>query len=234
MYVAAIRPIASPGTHHIGLTIAGPDDGADCTKGQMGPGTLYAASPRAGVLRMPPGVAMHLGPKQALHLNLHIYNATAAPLTGSAGIEIVRVRPDDVTHEAGFVLAGPPSVTLPPAKRTTIAETCSIVSEQTAIALLPLMHELGVQFKATVTQRGTPLVLFDGPFRYDEQSQVPLAPLPLAPGDTITTECTYENTQYHPVIPGHPGDEICFSALLRYPQNAAVLCADPGNAARDR
>ncbi|MET0594119.1 MAG: hypothetical protein ABW133_15570 [Polyangiaceae bacterium] len=234
MYVAAIRPIASAGTHHIGLTIAGADDGDDCTKGQFGPGTLYAAGPGAGELRMPAGVAMKLAAKQSLHLNLHVYNATASVLEGVSGLEVVRAKAGDIVHEAGFVLAGPTSVTLPPAKRTTITKTCSIVSEQTAVALIPLMHKLGVQFKTTATQSGTPRVLFDAAFRYEEQSQVPLAALALVPGDTITTECTYENTKYHPVIPGHPGDEICFSALLRYPQGAAIACEEPNDSAPDR
>jgi hypothetical protein len=233
-YVTAIRPIASPGTHHIGLTIAGEADGEDCTKGQFGPRTLYAVGPGAGALRMPAGVAMHLAARQALHLNLHVYNATSSPLEGTSGIEVVRAKPDGVRHEAGIVLAGPTSVTLPPAKRTTVASTCTVVSDQTVVALIPLMHKLGVQFKTTVTQKGAPLVLFDGPFRYDEQSQVPLAPLALVAGDVINTECTYENTQYHPVIPGHPGDEICFSALLRYPQGAEVRCAEPDDRAADR
>lgn len=177
---------------------------------------------------------MKIAAKQALHLNLHVYNATAAVLDGVSGIEVVHAKVGDVVHEAGFVLAGPSSVTLPPAKRTTITKTCSIVAEQTAVALIPLMHKLGVQFKATATQGGTPRVLFDAAFRYEEQSQVPIEALALAPGDTITTECTYENTQYHPVIPGHPGDEICFSALLRYPQGAAIACEEPQGSVPDR
>jgi hypothetical protein len=233
-YIAAVRPLASPGTHHIGLTVAEPQDGDDCTKGQFGPRTLYASGPGAGELRMPPGVAMHLPRGTALHLNLHVYNATQARLDGVSGIEIVRARPSNVVHEAGFVLAGPASVTLPPAKRTTIAHTCTIVADQTAFALIPLMHELGVQFKTTILVGGAPHVLFDGAFHFEEQSQVPLAPVTLRAGDAITTECTYENTKYHPVIPGHPGDEICFSALLRYPHTARVECAEPDDSAPPR
>jgi hypothetical protein len=233
-YVAAIRPIASPGTHHIGLTVAASADERDCTKGRFGPGTMYAAGPRAGELRLPAGVAMRLAAGQALHLTLHIYNATTAPLDGASGIEVVRVPAENVEHEAGFVLAGPPSVTLPPAKRTTIAHTCSVTSAQTAVALLPLMHELGVSFKTTVTVDGVPHVLFDGAFRFEEQPQVSIGSLALRAGDAITTECTYENTRYHPVITGHPGDEICFSALLRYPQHAAVTCAPADESAADR
>ena len=89
---------------------------------------------------------------------------------------------------------------------------------------MPLMHKLGVQFKSTVTQGSESTVLYDGAFQLDNQSQLPIGPLVFRSGDSITTECTFENRQYHPVTPGH-GGEICFSALLRYPSDASVECA---------
>jgi hypothetical protein len=230
IYISALRPIASPGTHHISLNLASPDD-SDCTSGRLGPETVYAAGPGAGELRMPPQVAMRLARGQALHLNLHVYNPTAGLLDGMSGIEIVRAKNETVKDEAGFVLAGPESVILPPAQRTTITSTCRFAADQTAFALLPLMHEHGVSFKTTVTHEGEPTVLYDAAFRFEEQSEVPIGMIAVRSGDSITTECTFDNAAYHPVKPGHEGAEICFSALLRYPSGATVDCAEPGDEA---
>jgi hypothetical protein len=233
-YIAAMRPLAAPGTHHISLNLASEGDEDDCAAARPGVGTVYAAGPGAGELRMPASVAIRLAAGRALHLRLHVYNPTSETLNGVSGIEIVRTRPEMVKNEAAFALAGPDDVRLPPAKRTTILHTCRIATEQTAFALMPLMHKLGVWFKTTVTQGGEARVLYDGAFRFEEQAQIPIGPLTLAAGDFITTECTYDNKQYHPVSTAH-GGEICYSAILRYPSAAPVECpsaADPAPAGK--
>jgi len=225
-YISAIRPIAAAGTHHISLTVAtAPDDG-DCTAGRFGPRMIYAAGPGAGELRFPLHVAMKLSEGDALHLNLHLYNPTSATVAGISGIEVVRAKAAAVENEAGFVLAGPARFTLPPAMRTTIAHTCRVASDQTVVALIPLMHKLGVQFRASVVHGSDTTVLHDGAFRFEDQSQVPIGPMLFRAGDAITTECTFENTTYHPVTPGHGNGEICFAALLRFPSGALLDCAE--------
>jgi hypothetical protein len=224
-YVSAIRPIAPSGTHHISLTVATPDE-HDCTAGRFGPATVYASGPGASELRFPPHVAMKLSKGEALHLNLHVYNPTSTRLAGASGIEVIRVKEEAVESEAGFVLAGQDGFTLPPATRTTIAHTCRVGSDQTAVALIPLMHKLGVQFRVSFAHGSDSTVLHDGAFRFEEQSHIPIGPVLFQAGDAITTECTYENTKYHPVTPGHGNGEMCFSALLRFPSDALLDCAE--------
>jgi len=225
MYISGLRPIASPGTHHIALNLAPPDDSGDCTVGRFGPDTIYLAGPGTQEIHMPPGVAMKLQQGQPLDLNLHVYNTTSQPLAGVSGIEVVRAKPEAVTDEAGFVLLGPDRISLPPKQRTTIAQTCRVVSDQTAFALIPLMHKFGVSFKTTVTHAGESTVLYDGAFQFEEQTQVALGTVALRAGDTMTVECTYDNPTYGFITKGHVGGEICYSALLRSPSDAQVDCA---------
>jgi len=224
-YISAFRPIVSPGTHHIALNLASPGDGGDCTVGRLGPETIYAAGPGTGEIHMPPGVALKLQQGQLLDLNLHVYNATWQPLRGVSGIEVLRANPEAVAHQAGFVLVGPDRISLPPKQRTTIAQTCSVVSEQTVFALIPLMHKFGVSFKTTVTRAGESTVLYDGAFQFEEQTQLSLETIALRVGDTISVECTYDNPTYGFITKGHVGGEICYSALLRFPSDARVDCA---------
>jgi hypothetical protein len=225
-YISALRPIASPGTHHIALNLASlDDDGSDCTAGQFGPETIYVSGPATEEVHLPPGVAMKVQQGQLLDLNLHVYNATSQPLHGVSGIEVVRTNPEAVTDEAGFVLLGPDRITLAPRQRTTIAQTCGVVSDQTAVALIPLMHKYGVSFKTTVTRAGESTVLYEGAFQFEEQTQVALGALALRAGDTMTVECTYDNPTYGFITKGHQGGEICYSALLRFPSDAQMDCA---------
>ena len=223
-YISALRPIAPPGTHHVTLSLVPSEDDGGCSAGRLAPETIYAADPGAGEVRMPMGVALRIGRGQALRLNLHVYNATWQPVDGVSGVEVLRAKPDTVREEAGFALAGPDRLSLPPKQRTTIGQTCRFAAAQTAFALLPLMHKLGVQFKATVTRGGESTVLYDGAFQLEDQSQVSIGLLALGTGDSITVECTYDNPTYGFITKGHAGGEICYGALLRYPRTAAVEC----------
>ncbi|HMI88044.1 MAG TPA: hypothetical protein VK550_28365, partial [Polyangiaceae bacterium] len=144
-------------------------------------------------------------------------------LDGTSGVEVVRFE-GDMKNEASFVLAGPTILRLPPRQQTTVTQTCSVTADQTVFGLIPLMHNLGVHFKTTVTQGAESVVLYDAPALGEDQPQVPIAPVALHAGDSITTECTYDNETYSWITAGHDGGEMCFSALLRFPTSATIDC----------
>ena len=226
IYISAMRPVHPAGTHHTTLSLV-PDDGkATCSGSTFGPGLIYAAGLGSGELLMPKGVALKLPKGQALLLGLHIYNVTSAPLSGQSAIEVVRLKPEQVTTEADMLLSGPASLSIPPAARTTISHTCEIATDQNVFNLFPHMHELGVHMKTTVTVRGEPVVIHDGDYRFEEQYQIPVGPFALQAGDKITTECTYQNDTNQTVKFGESSDtEMCFSILFRYPRGKSPFCA---------
>jgi Copper type II ascorbate-dependent monooxygenase, C-terminal domain len=228
VYVAALRPIHPPGTHHTTLSLM-TDDGKDtCTGSMFGPGMIYAAGAGTGELRMPPGVAMKLPAGQALALNLHIYNVTGAPMAGTSGIEIIRAKPEDVKHEADLLISGPTNISLPPGQKTTLSHTCAVANDQTMFTLFPHMHQLGVHIKTTVNVGGTPTVLHDSEYDFEEQYLLPFEPMAFHAGDSITTECTYQNTGPTEVTFGESSDtEMCFSILFRYPRGKSTFCTGP-------
>ena len=175
---------------------------------------------------MPEGVAMKLPAGQALLLNLHIYNASTAPLSGHSAVEMLRLKPEQVKSEADMLLSGPATLSLPPAARTTVSHTCQVATEQNVFTLFPHMHQLGVHIKTTATVSGEPMVLHDADYRFEEQYQVPVGPLSLHAGDSITTECTYQNDTNETVKFGESSDtEMCFSILFRYPRGKSPFCA---------
>jgi hypothetical protein len=74
-------------------------------------------------------------------------------------------------------------------------------------------------------------VLHDGVYQFNEQIQLPLDPiLQLHAGDTITTECTYENNTGKDVTFGESSDtEMCFSVFFRYPKQGSGVCGGAAN-----
>jgi len=226
VYVSAIRPVHPPGTHHTLVTLG--DGSTSCTSSLISNGIIYAAGVGSEGLDLPKGVALKFPKGSVLSMGLHLYNVTDSELTGRSGMEIVRMAPEDVEFEAEAVLAGPFDISIPPG-RQTISGDCTVSAEQTVFAVFPHMHQLGVHLKTTLTTSGTPNVVHDGPYDFEEQEQIIIDPVKLLPGDTITTECTYENTTASTVTFGESSDtEMCFSVLFRYPAQGAAFCAGSG------
>ncbi|HMJ10149.1 MAG TPA: hypothetical protein VK524_02025 [Polyangiaceae bacterium] len=227
MYVSAIRPLSPKGTHHTFLAMSETAQGERCTTavglGQL----LYASGVGSPGVELPKGVAMKLPAGKVLNLSLHLYNPGSSEITGTSGMEIVRVDPAEVEFESGTLLAGPVALAIPPG-RSTATQNCVLKQEQTAFALFPHMHQLGAHFKTTVTVGGVSKVLHDGAYDFEEQDQLAIEPLKLMPGDIVTTECTFENPTAQIVKFGESSDtEMCFSVLFGYPRPARTMCVEP-------
>ncbi|HEY6555868.1 MAG TPA: hypothetical protein VI072_01290 [Polyangiaceae bacterium] len=228
IYVSAIRPLSPKGTHHTFLALSDSAEGTRCTLAVALGTMLYASGVGSEGIDLPEGVAIKLPAGKVLNLSLHLYNPESAEISGKSGMEIVRVDPSQVQHEAGTLLAGPVQLAIAPG-RSTVTNECVIKKEQTAFNLFPHMHQLGVHFKTTVTQGGVSKVLHDGPYDFEEQAQLPIEPLQLVPGDTLTTECTFENPTPNVVKFGESSDtEMCFSVLFGFPGGGRTMCAFPG------
>jgi hypothetical protein len=228
-YVSAIRPVHPLGTHHTTLSLRDDPDGtATCAGSNLGPDIVYAAGVGSGELKLPDGVALKLKKGQALFLGLHIYNATTGPLTGLSGLDILKVPAADVKHEADMLISGPLGFSLS-AGKSTINHTCGIKQEQTAFAIFPHMHQLGRHLKTTLTAGGVDTVIHDAEYKFEEQYQLPITPVTLRDGDSIKTECTYQNDTGKPVGFGESSDtEMCFSILFRYPSSGSRFCGASG------
>lgn len=227
VYIHAIRALQPAGTHHTVLTIS---KGANDCLTSVVEGAVYVAAVGSNGITMPEGVAMKLPAGSTLGLSLHIFNTTMTPLTGLSGMDVITMKSDDVKALADAYLTGPTSFSLPPHQVTRVSSDCIADAEQQAFALFPHMHQLGTHIKTTVISAGATQVLHDAAFAFNEQLQIPLSPnLSLHPGDTLHTECTYENTTDRVVTFGESTDtEMCISAFYRFPAQPSTFC--PGTA----
>ena len=224
IYISKIRPIHPKGTHHTFVALSDTGDGERCTTAVTRGTMIYAAGVGSEGLNLPEGVGLKLPAGKFLNLSLHLYNATTEELRGKSGIEVIEMDPAAVVHEASTLLAGPVSLQIQPG-RTTISHQCTLTAETTAFAIFPHMHQLGRHLKTTVTVAGQTKLLHDGAYDFEEQRQIPIEPLRFAPGDSIATECTYENPGPNIVTFGESSDtEMCFSVMFRYPSTGSSFC----------
>lgn len=217
IYIGGIRPIAPPGTHH---TIAG--RGQDVASGIN---ILYASGVGTNELMFPPGKGLKIASGTLIGVKLHLFNASDAPLSGTSGIEVIEVPPDQVSEEVDLFLPGPTDFVLPPQKATTSSGTCTVKEPQTLFALFPHMHTMGTHFKTTVTVGGVERVIHDAAFDFNEQTFYQIEPVELAAGDKITTECTWFNTSDKTLDYGESStEEMCYSILYRYGSVVDEFC----------
>jgi len=209
IFVGAIRPIAPQGTHHTVLAVGGSFQSGNI---------IYASGVGTNALTFPPGVGLKLSAGEEIVLQLHLFNPSGNSISGTSGIEIIEIAPEDVLYEADLYLPGPLNLDIPPNQTTTQTSTCTLSSEQTVFAVFPHMHQLGSHFKTTLTVGGSPTVIHDDDYDFNHQAFIPFEPIALGAGDSITTECTWNNTTSSSVTWGESSTtEMCFSIMYRYP-----------------
>jgi hypothetical protein len=232
IYIGAFRPIAPTGTHHTVLTQgATQSDGVyPCSAGTNGENMLYGSGVGTEADYLPPGVAVKLSAGDKLLLNLHLFNASSGELTGISGVEVKRIDPADVVHEATSVLAGTINIAIPPQSSATATGYCTMPNPVTIFGVGPHMHQLGSQMKVTALTDAGDEVVHDAPYTFDDQRHFPVSPLlELDAGDQIRVDCTYDNpTQQFVTFGDSSNSEMCFAGLFLYPasSNFGLVCLD--------
>ena len=236
VYVKAFRPLIPLGTHHTVLTRYtgnAPDGVVPCGVGTNGQSMIYGSGVGSPDFTFPAGVGLHLTAGTRLLLNLHLYNASEAPLTGRSGTLFQEATAAEVEHVSEIVLAGPTIGLTVPTGASTQSGTCSLsrVTNQPiqVFALSQHMHKLGRQLKTVVRRSGSPdITLQDVPYDFEHQNfQLVQPAIELRPGDVLTTYCSYDNDTGATVRFGESSDdEMCFSDLFYYPaQGADFVCS---------
>jgi hypothetical protein len=236
VYVKAFRPLIPLGTHHTVLTRytgTHADGTFPCSVGTNGQSMIYGSGVGSPDFVFPAGVGLHLTAGTRLLLNLHLYNAGEAPLTGRSGTLFQEATAEEVQHVSEIVLAGPTALLRVPAGTSTQSGTCNLsrVTDEPVqvFALSQHMHKLGRHLKTVIHRGGQDIVLQDVPYDFEHQNfQLVQPAVELQPGDTLTTYCSYDNDTGQTVTFGESSDdEMCFSDLFYYPaQGAAFVCSD--------
>jgi hypothetical protein len=226
-YVGGFKPINPVGTHHTVVSY-GPANGADsngapCSAGTENPNWIYASGVGTGELILPDGVGVVLEAGQQVHVNLHLFNTSDAALDGRSGVQIMKLDPSKVTHEAELFLPGPLQFTIPKGQTYSVTGNCTIEQNQTIFALFPHMHQTGTHFKTEIVRAGAATeTLWDAAYNFESQPFFNFTPVELKAGDKLATTCTWNNTTDANIGFGQSSkQEMCFSILMRYPRQPA-------------
>jgi hypothetical protein len=239
MYITEIMAQAPVGTHHTVLSFAtgnaaGADGEQNCSVSTLGMVMLYASGVGTDPLAFPSNVGVKISAGQQIHLNLHLFNASDQPLSGDTAI-LVKSQPAPTPMLAEMVFAGKFLFQIPANNQPfTTTGGCTVNSPYTLFAVWPHQHRIGTHQKVELVRGGTPQVLHDLPFDFNEQRYYIKSPMvSVQAGDQIRVTCTWVNDTGAIVRFGESSnDEMCFSGLYRYPAANSGLfqCTDTGGA----
>ena len=233
LYIHAFRPIAPLGTHHTALAYAskpGPDGTFPCDAADTGFRLLFGSGVGTDPYTLPDGVAFKLSAGDQILLNLHLYNTSDNELTGTSGLEIERIAPENVVHEAEVIYAIDFHLNVPPGSSATIG-TCKVDSDSTIFGTFPHMHKLGSHMTGVAMHGGQAITFHDKPYAFEQQLNYNIDPVQVSGGDQIQYTCGYTNPGTQTIGFGDStDDEMCVLGMYRYPAlGAASLCVAPSS-----
>jgi len=180
-------------------------------------------------LELPPDVGLRI-PELAnpgFWLEVHYFNVTDKTQEDASSLELcVSSRPR--AHEAAVHALGKADFTLPAKTQSSVAATChpSRLKEPVhIIGISPHMHATGSRATLQVNHQGAEATtVFDEPFDVQEQHNyvVPTKGLTsdivLAPGDTLTTSCKFDNSTGATIHAGPSSEEeMCLMLVWAWP-----------------
>jgi hypothetical protein len=229
VYLSAVQAMSPPGTHHTVVTIVQSPNAGDgvnaCDASEVGTQNVGGSGVGTPSRRMPEGFAAKLPRGAQILLNLHLFNVTDQPLRGRSGTEVETTVLENVKTLVDSVNAGPVRLSVPPG-RSVQNGVCTVDHDYTVYSVFPHMHQMGVSMKAVARRpdRGD-VVIYDGPYDFENQLFYRFDPIELKTGDKIEVECTYNNTSTRILHFGEStNDEMCFAGLGRYPAGGKSTC----------
>jgi len=191
------------------------------------PYMIFGSGVGTGTFTFPPGVGVRIPAGQQLVLDLHLFNASDAPISGVSGTDVKLLTEDELQNEAEAVLAGTIRLNITPGDSSAIGH-CSVPGDVNLFAAGAHMHVLGRHMTVTaMPQAGAARTLLDNDYSFDTQVAYPLDPMmQLKIGDMVQIQCDYYNPTADTVHFGESTtDEMCFSGLYWYPTtHSALLC----------
>lgn len=223
-YITGFRSIGPLGTHHTVLTSGsptGPDGISDCSAGTNHTQMVFGSGVGDIEYHFPEGVGVKIAAGQQLLLNLHLFNLSDQPITGTSGTDAVFVSAADVDIEAESVLMGKVQLDIEPGVSTEVGQ-CTMERDVTLLTVAPHMHQLGTHMMVEAVRGGQTEVLLDEPYDFFDQKLYLTGGTAMSEGDRIRVSCTYDNTTGSTVNFGDSStEEMCFAGMYRYPKRAS-------------
>jgi hypothetical protein len=231
-YIIGFRALSPLGTHHSVLTISTTSQTVgdyDCNAGSLDYQMLYAAGVDTDDLMFPTNVGMKVAAGSYINLNLHLFNASDNPESGTSGVLIKTVPAAQAASLtlADMTFAGSTNFSIPSNNtETMVTGGCHAPADWHVFTLWPHMHQIANHQKMTI---GGSTVL-DSDYAFTEQRNYPMTEMLVPKGTQITTTCSYLNNTSHTVSFGDSStDEMCFTGIYKYPAGGSLFQCALGN-----
>jgi len=228
--ITKLTPSYGVGTHHILFAqVLAPEPAgfSECpvlTKSTWVP--LYAGGKDSGPLELPPQVAFKpFSRGQQVLLQLHLQNASDAPITGHTAIRIDYVDATPDIMQAGIFGFDNRKLVIPAHTSAAINEmSCVLGADLDVFAVLGHMHKHGVRIDLSRGATASAEMLYQENWNFDAQPISSLG-LKLKQGDQMFTRCTHDNEGDTPIVYGESSDnEMCILVLYYAPIGMPGSC----------
>ncbi|HEY6560481.1 MAG TPA: hypothetical protein VI072_24525 [Polyangiaceae bacterium] len=207
-----------------------------CVSPELGDKLISGWAPGGDAYILPPDIGLTLRSYPYLVLQSHYFTTPFVSGSDKSGVAFCTT-PTARTNAATIVTLGTDNISIPAgaqgAKATGYCDSRvggnGLAKNNRPVYVIgssPHMHTLGTAFTTTHTRGTTKLANFStvGPggeverWTFDQQHKYGLPRVPVQPGDSLVTTCTYSNPGPFPVGFG-PGTsaEMCYDFIMAYP-----------------
>ncbi len=212
--------------HHLTLRRGDPSD-------ELSMKYLYAWAPGTGAIQFPSG-GVRLKPGDNLRLQIHYNNGSGVEgVRDSSGVRLFVAEPGGDEYYMIDPGPGASGFAIDARQTATVDSICEFQSPVRAIASMPHMHEIGMDFDLLVSRDGGDAESILALSTWDFESQLFYElPVEFAAGDQLTVRCNFENPLNDTVRAGpRTSDEMCFAFtyVTPPPTEGGLLCRPLGS-----
>ena len=230
--ITKMTPTYGPATHHllVAQTIAPEPEGfSECNvliRTTWIP--LYGGGFESGPLVLPAKTGfMPLGRGQQVLMQLHLQNATDAPITATSKMRIEYVEKTPEIQQASIFGMDNRKISIPARSTGTQAEmNCVADRDLDVFAVMGHMHKHGVYLDVSRGATAGAEMLYEEPWRFEQQPVTPMN-IHVNKGDNLWLRCTHKNDGDTPVLYGESSDtEMCSFVMYYAPADRLDGCVN--------
>lgn len=230
--ITKLTPTYGQGTHHILFSQAvapEPAGFSECpvlSRATWVP--LYAGGKGSGPLELPAQTGFQpFSRGQQVIMQLHLQNATDAPISAHAAmrIDFVDATPDIIP--AGIFGFDNRKLVIPPLTTNALNQmNCTVDKDLDVFAVLGHMHKHGVHLDLSRGATAGAEMLYQEDWNFDAQPVTPVA-FKVKQGDNAFVRCTHTNNDATPLTYGESSDnEMCVLVLYYAPYQGPGSCVN--------
>jgi len=211
IYIVKIVAVSPTVVHHSVLSIetnVHPDGSGPCDSFSSSWQTIFASGVNSPELDLPNNVAFKISAGQQIVLDLHLLNATQAPIDDVVAVDVLAASDTSQLQLANATWAGNVMFTIPSSMQ--VDGTCTLAQDASLFAIYPHMHATGAHM--TVSLAGSVnKIVWDQDFDPNEQEFGSWAPIPLKQGDQLKVTCGYSPAGIGKSFGNTSTEEMCFA-----------------------